>query len=338
MHILGELSVFLPGRAILRSPSVWEAIRDSMGLSVDLRTGEHSAGRDGLSLAESVEQAMREASIQDATWFAVDERILFHDRKRAPDDLGVLRRVIQDQAVALGGEFSELTLVFEHREEDIEVLLEARVMPRFQEGEAALKIELGGRVSSLRRAQAESYEEARMRLYTMLAESRFLGVHVERFSAIVDRLASTLRRVLGDEARVVQKYPRVVVIRPSPHYLQTLAEISLRGTLMWVRPSPLVGPEAPPVIDPWDRYYQDLAYAWVDLIELDDQVFAPDPDHTVATKIKLLDTRGNDLDAGTSEVNLRERLYSAHVAAMHDFTEPDRRAPELKGYEKAQGA
>jgi hypothetical protein len=66
--------------------------------------------------------------------------------------------------------------------------------------------------------------------------------------------------------------------------------------------------------------------------------FFPHGEIRVASPLPILDTRGHDLTAVEDESALRQGLYSAHLAAMHDFNEPDRRAVELRGYEKAEGA
>lgn len=336
MHLLGELRVFLPGHAVLRPPSVWEAVRRTLGLPIDLSTGEQTTEQDALTLVEYTEQAMATAGITNATWFALDEQILFHDRKRNDDDLHVLERITQQEAPRLAGKFCSLTLVCEHQQEDVESLLETKISPQFRSGEPAIHISFGGRISSLRRTRGESYTDAREQLRAALLDRSFVTRRIEAFEALHRKLSQALQEVLGPEARLEESKPRAILIRPSPHYLQALSEISLRGALMWARPHPLVGLGASPVIDPWDRYYQDLTYAWVDLIELDEQVY-PEEGKGVAQPLPILDTRGHQLNDG-DEAELRQKLYSAHIAAMHNFNNPTREAVELRGYEKADGA
>lgn len=334
MHLLTEIKVTLPGTTVLREPSFWERVKSTFGGEVHLETDQRTLTRDVLSLAEQMQVVLRDATVTNVTCLAVDDEVIFFDADQRDHDAPSLINVAREHAARFEGGFDTLRVVFERPMGDLEVLVEATFSARFRNDEPAATLRVGGRIESLRRHRSETQAEAKDRVTASRREGEFLPERLAQFAAFAVQLERGVIDAFAG-AKVDASVPRVVVLRPRTQDLEELAHISLRGVAPTPRPSPLLGPEGAWVIDPWDRYYKDLGYVWVDLTVLDDMMVkaaqAGDGDQNV---VEVLTASGDTIcDASTVEEHSRT-LMPVHLAATHDFTEPDARAADLRNYEE----
>ncbi len=144
MRFTAQLRLYLPGTEALRPPTFWERIVQTFGGDVDLRTEELQSFRNALSVCEALGACLSSAGVRNAVSLALDERVIFHDAKRYPNDLEGLVHAARLHAPAAADGFKLLRAVFEHEEGDVHLLVEATFRSRYPGDEPAAVLAFGG--------------------------------------------------------------------------------------------------------------------------------------------------------------------------------------------------
>lgn len=331
MRFLSGFRVFLEGTAVLRSPSFWEKLRGKLGAAIDLETPAHTISRDVIALATHLRDVLSEVSVTDATWLSIDSEVLFHDTSGKDNDLDGLIDAVHRNAGRFAEGFHVVRAVFEKQQSGLDLLLEATVPATYHAGEPALVLQVSGRLADLRARGTESHADARKRVTRRLSEPSFLSGLWGEFEEFMSSVHHGLERTFVG-GRVEEERVQVVSLMPSAASLETLAARSLSGAARTPRESPWTQREG---FDPWERYYEDLGYAWSDLVALDVLLFEGQRATAhgwLEDRVEILDVSGALLCERAWAGEHAARLRAVHQAAQHDFSKPTPRVHELRDY------
>jgi hypothetical protein len=331
MRFISSFKVFLEGTAVLRAPSFWERLRARMGAAVDLETPEQTISRDVIALTMHLRDVLSEASVTDATWLSIDNDVLFHDRSSNDGDLDRLIDAVNSNAGRFVEGFHVVRAVFEKQHKELEILLEATVPATYKEHEPAMTMQIAGRLSDLRAQAGESQDEARRRVRALLSDPGYLqglwGVYEQFMASVHHGLSSTFKTQKVEEERV-----EVVARMPSAATLERLAEVSLSGAARAPHERPYTERDGH---DPWARYYDDLGYAWADLMALDILLFEGQraaANGWLEDRVEILDPNGALLCERAWAGEQAATLQAIHRAAQHDYSRKGARVYELRDY------
>jgi hypothetical protein len=280
VRFTNQLRVWLPGQPVLREPTFWESIASAFGSQATLQTAEVQTFRNALSLCEGLGQCLSAAGITNAISLTLDDRVLFHDGQRYPNDLPSLVHAARLHAPQAAAGFKLLRAVFEHEESDVHVIVEGTFRSRFPPHEPAAILAFGARLAQVRALPGEEPHETRARVEAFLNDANKLKTVRAHFDWIVNRVRDGV--VHGfPEARVDAPESVAQVVRPSRDTVRRLGGRaaasggSSYAQASWQRRAqPGIAPmmAVPRYYDPWVIWYDDPWYTRGEMLLLDSLV------------------------------------------------------------------
>jgi hypothetical protein len=238
MRLSATIDLFLPGAAVLRSPSLWDSLRKAFGGTPDLSTGRLRLSVEATTLVSELRRALRRLGITNAVSLVVDETVVFSDPHGNPDDFGDLVIALSEHAPVFAGGFTSLRLAVEHEEAGLHAVVELECRSEHEQGEPSATVRAGARVRALEPLPGEEAEEYRRRVEPLVVNPMLLEGHRRQFEAFAARLTDALRAAFP-EARVEERAPEAKIVRPTTE-----------------APAPPVAQDPQsPAYDPYARYY-----------------------------------------------------------------------------------
>lgn len=214
MKLHGVIELTVAGERILRTPNLWDKLRQALGSEPDLRTDKIRASLEATAIVETIREALRSLGATNAVSLVIDDQVLFRDREGRADDFGDLFLAFHENSAVFGGSFRLLRLAAEHQEAGLHLVMETIARSEHPADEPAARVVVSGRVRDFEPRPGEEAESYRQRIEPLARDGGRLEAHRRQFDSFLARLGQALRAAMP-EAQVEVRDARALVEKPS---------------------------------------------------------------------------------------------------------------------------